>query len=251
MAHRIHRVGRPAQGRHSQRLDHTIPPPLIPDPNIGNTRGYAIHICSSSAICSVCHLAEPASSSSHHRVRNLRLNMYTPPANAAVTNNRGIPTLAFPALDDVNFTLQRSNNPMDPKRVELFFEDEWIASIGPLGINERGTARVEVLKSTREWCGMTRANIVQDGCVIEWIMRGSPHNRDVGRWGFYRYPDGSVRIWQWLSHQRSEPILCAWTGNDEHWYLNTSFGSIRRNNPAIAALFLVMIGIVVYNENPN
>ncbi|KAJ7511994.1 hypothetical protein B0H11DRAFT_1953799 [Mycena galericulata] len=220
-------------------------PPHIPDPNIGNEVGVPLHICANGQTgCVKCRMP----GGSHNAVWTSDGDVSIPHRRMNVcgaTEYRGSnpPRELIGRLHGFDYTLQMSNLPQDPSSW-LFMGQRLTALIEPMANHSVGISTLTTDPSRPDRVTMTRANMAGAGYIVEWILQGAAGHPDVGRWGWYRYPDGSVRVWSWKTYEETPPCLVAWKhAHDWHWHLQENLGEMGIH--LRYATILAVVGIIV------
>ncbi|KAJ6467879.1 hypothetical protein C8R45DRAFT_475350 [Mycena sanguinolenta] len=244
------------------------PPPVEENSNVGRRGGIFIHVCANcNPKCVKCNKSQAErgmldlDASTGDRVHR-QINVVSVVSPRAPDGR--VPPELQGRLRHFDFTVQLSRAPND--NTWLFDDTQLMAVISPL-VN--GTSRID--KSFPEpginaALKMSRVNIqgpTYTVCVSlkfrawsqedsltdvssEWILQ-SIDQYDVGLWGWYRYHNGSIRVWHWNSHDNSRRWLVAWKNrNNWHWFFDPLISQLMKSECEAAAI-LIICGTVVFN----
>lgn len=210
-------------------------PPPVP-PAHAPVAGAPLHVCASHLrVCTRCRVPVSAS----------------PTADAAQTLNvvsatryRPVPVGVPPALAGgrlgaFDWTVQLSDLPKDTT-AWVFGRDALLAIIGHV---DPSGETVLIRKPTGQTMGMTRVAVPGPGYVVDWILQAAPGQPDIGMWGWYRYHDGTVKIYTWNTPRKTPPVLVAWQDTAGHWQLHTDLahGGVAAESATVLALVTIII----------
>ncbi|KAF7368367.1 hypothetical protein MVEN_00158400 [Mycena venus] len=205
-------------------------PPLIKSSSTGTQVGVPVHICAeSNAWCVKCAMPQNkrrngynqvVTSDRHRRLVHNQINVCT--ALEARPAYGEIPRELQGHLRAFNFTVQLSNMADDPTSW-LFNDERLLAIIGPM-VNHTVTVRKPYLTQGNNVLTMSRVNLEGPGFIMDYLLR-SGDQFDIGQWGWYRYYDGSIRVWTWPTYSQSKPpMLLAWkNAADWHWFFHENW----------------------------
>ncbi|KAJ7838812.1 hypothetical protein B0H13DRAFT_1911594 [Mycena leptocephala] len=243
----------PAQGSSSQRQLVPAPPPKISNPDIGHTVGIPIHICADSCIfCVKCTMPQSQqrgpfnqtwTSDGLRKLLHNQVNVCT--ATQPRPPNGGLPPELRGRTDRFQFNVQLSNMPGDQSSW-LFDRQYLLAIISPM-VNQATT--VTRTNDTPGNCLMTmrRVNHQGQGYLVEFVLHSADH-WDIGFWGWYRYYDGSIRVWNWATYDNRQPVLVAWKNPDDpHWYFEETISELRKYETQSATVIIIS-GMIVFNN---
>ncbi|KAJ7747147.1 hypothetical protein DFH07DRAFT_73938 [Mycena maculata] len=229
------------------------PPPVIPTSHLGGQVGVPIHVCSNiSAHCVKCRMPQNASafvwtSDGRQQLAHKKINVCV----ASEYRGANPPRELQGRLQAFDFTVQLSNLPQDPTSW-LFYGEQLVAVIDPMLHQVVNIGNPTSDPKHRRKVAMTRVDIAGPGYIVEYVMQGAPGTgTDVGRYGWYRYQDGSVRVWEWPTYGNKASSLVAWMNpDDRHWYLQENIAEMgwEHGQELHTACFLVTAGIVIHSE---
>ncbi|KAJ7171424.1 hypothetical protein C8R46DRAFT_1349405 [Mycena filopes] len=216
------------------------PPPHIPSPDITGNIGTPLHVSAlQSRACVDCTAWRP-------RDRRVYIPGLARPVTAPAIN---VLTSARPRHPDprelkhFDFTLQMSTLNAPERCLRLLNKVGVLANFGEL-VN--GSVRIEKAGGYNPYANsammMTRVNLQGPGYAVEWVLQ-TADQFDVGMWGWYRYPNGSYRVYTWKTHDRTPPQLVAWRSpEDWHWHLHEMISA--GGSHTMAAKIMIICGIV-------
>ncbi|KAK7052750.1 hypothetical protein R3P38DRAFT_2861736 [Favolaschia claudopus] len=256
------------QGPSAYQQNIPRPPPLIVNPSTGRAVGVPIHICSNGdRYCVSCFMLQSKRPGQYNTVR---------PSHRSYSNKRNghmlvhnqinvcvassprpnpstglVPSELRSQLKNFNFTLQLAN--MDQMAVTndasswLFSDRELLAIIGPMVNHSISVAKPYEQESGNTKMVMSRVNLEGPGYIVEFLLR-SGDQFDIGMWGWYRYMDGSIRVWNWATHDPTmKACLVAWkNANDWHWYFDEIISAMMKDQTEAAAI-IIILGMIVFN----
>ncbi|KAJ6534194.1 hypothetical protein B0H19DRAFT_1185497 [Mycena capillaripes] len=239
------------QGCSGQRATAKVAP-VIPDPGLGDMVGVPIHICAENdSHCVKCNMPQRKRRDALNCVRTSdnkkwllhnQINVCTRGPNGS-----GAPL----SLRGFNFTVQLPGiqaQAQDDISTWVFNQEGLIAVIGPM-VNHQVTVTKPYAQrpGSNNTMVMSRVNQEGPGHRVEYILK-SADQHDIGLFAWYRYHDGSIRVWNYHTHNSLYPVLVAWRSpGDWHWHFHENVSELLRAETEVAAI-IVICGIVVFNN---
>ncbi|KAJ6612413.1 hypothetical protein B0H10DRAFT_2052387 [Mycena sp. CBHHK59/15] len=227
------------------------PPPPINTSDLGGMIGAPVHILYNCRVnCVKCwsdtvYNPEFVVSSDNTQIQHLQLNV----CMATGYRNRGmrIPPELLGRTAPFDFTVQLSDLPLDPASW-LFSKERLIAIIHPKERNSIVINKPPGAQDGNSSMTMTRVKIGGWRYMVEWILEASPGHTDIGRWGWYKYLDGSLRVWNWQTDKDHPAVCVAWRDpGDFHWYLHEAIAETI-DGPGESAAIIIIAGIIAFND---
>ncbi|KAJ7662589.1 hypothetical protein DFH06DRAFT_355638 [Mycena polygramma] len=232
------------------------PPPLIQNPSTGSV-GVPIHLCRGGDVaCVQCGLEQRKTRSQHNSVRtsdnmkwllHTQLNMCT--ATRARPSDFSVPP-ELGSLRRFDYTVQLPGRMQRDGTTWVFSKSTLVAVIGPMmdrtvtiskAFQTPGRNNTMVMRRIHE-----RGPAQQANYCVEYILQ-SGDQFDIGCWAWYRYQDGSLRVWNYATHDNRNPCLVAWKeATDPHWTLHEAIAELMHSEAQVAAI-VVICGMVVFS----
>ncbi|KAF8180532.1 hypothetical protein K438DRAFT_1976719 [Mycena galopus ATCC 62051] len=225
-------------------------PPVHQNSNVGRRGGITIHVCHNShQNCVKCKKSQedrgmldidPHGRRQPHRQINV-CTMETPRSRSG-----RVPQELQGLLHNFDFTVQLPAAGNDPN-TWLFNDGQLMAVIGPIvnGISVIQKAFPE--PGINQTLKFSRVNLPGPSYTVEYMLQSNdPY--DIGAWAWYRYANGSVRVWHWDPYDPTlEPCLVAWKNrNNWHWYFDPVISQMLKSECEAAAI-IVICGMVLFN----
>ncbi|KAJ7495297.1 hypothetical protein FB451DRAFT_1213781 [Mycena latifolia] len=223
------------------------PPPSIPNSSVGRSVGVPIHVCANAeGECTKCRTRLNDAANNYtvsgfpDRARLPHLSLDVVVATRYRSAKLRIPSTLQGKLAGFDWTVQLADLPRDDT-AWIYGRDRVLAIVGQMTGDT-----VVIRKPTGDMMSMTRVSVGGQGYVVDWVLQGAPEHPDIGLWGWYRYLDGSVRVWNWHGTQNTPPTLIAWKDPGEwHWHFYEGVVRLLAGDAEVAGI-VTMVGIIIY-----